>query len=363
MKINNLKNKLSKLSSSVLTRAVGVALLILINSQPINADEKAETIFKAGDTSLQKWLLADKPPIPKHNYPNQARIELGKKLFFDPRISRDGNMSCSTCHSPMFGWGDGLPLGVGYKGVILGRASPVITNTAYNFVQMWDGRKRDLEDQATGPMEASLEMNTDMHAMTRLFTNSGYRTLFEQAYPGEKIGSATAAKALASFEWTIISNNSPFDHWVRGDDSAMTKQQINGFKLFVDADKGNCSICHAAPNFTDDGFHNIGLKAYSEKNPDMGRYGQKPIKVLKGAFKTPTLRDITLSAPYFHNGEVNTLMQVMEHYNTGGTTKKDLSPNMKSLNLSKQEMQDIIAFMQALTTPPEPFIFPVLPLD
>ncbi|MCU7833736.1 MAG: tryptophan tryptophylquinone biosynthesis enzyme MauG [gamma proteobacterium symbiont of Taylorina sp.] len=340
-----------------------LVLALLGISQIAGADDEIQMIFKAGDLSLQKWLLADKPPVPKHNYPSHERIELGKKLFFDPRISRDGNMSCATCHSPMFGWGDGLPLGVGYKGKILGRASPVVTNTAYNSIQMWDGRKRDLEDQATGPMEASVEMNTDMHAITKLFSNSGYKKLFDKAYPGEKVGPATAAKAIASFEWTILSNDSPFDNWVRGDETAMTKQQINGFKLFVDSDKGNCSVCHSAPNFTDNGFHNVGLKAYGEKNPDMGRYVQKPIRVLKGAFKTPTLRDITLSAPYFHNGEASTLMQVMDHYNKGGVTKKDLSPNIKEIKLDKQESEDIVAFMQALTTPPVPFDLPILPLD
>ncbi len=353
MKINQFKK--NSLSSFLM-------IILWLSSQGIQADEE-KIVYNAGDASLQQWLLPDNPPIPKHNYPNKNRIELGKKLFFDPRISRDGNMSCATCHSPSFGWGDGLPLGVGYKGNILRRASPVVTNTAYNSIQMWDGRKRNLEDQATGPMETPTEMNTDMHALNKLLSNSGYKALFNQAYPGEKISPATAAKALASFEWTIISNNSPFDHWVRGNKTAMTAQQINGFKLFDDPDKGNCSICHSAPNFTDDGFHNIGLKAHGEKNPDMGRYALKPISVLKGAFKTPTLRDITLSAPYFHNGEATTLDQVMEHYNTGGVPQKDLSPNMKAANLSKQEMADIIAFMQALTTPPEPFVLPILPLE
>lgn len=340
-----------------------ISLFTLITITNVQADNGTKYVFKAGDPSLQEWLLPDRPPIPRHNYPTKARIALGKMLFFDPRISRDGNMSCATCHNPVFGWADGLPFGIGYKGKKLGRSSPVVTNTAYNSIQMWDGRKKDLEDQATGPMETAAEMNSDMHAITQLFSNKGYKAAFDKAYPGEPISPATAAKALASYEWTIVSNDSPFDNWVRGDETAMTEQQINGFKLFVDPNKGNCAACHNAPNFTDNGFHNVGLKSYGEKNPDMGRYAKKPIRILKGAFKTPTLRDITLSAPYFHNGEAKTLMEVMVHYNKGGLVKKDLDPNIKPLHLSQQEMEDIVAFMQALTTPPKPVTLPQLPLE
>ncbi len=319
-------------------------------------------IIKAGDPSLQEWLMPDSP-FSAGNAPGQDQIELGKKLFFDPRISRQGNMSCSTCHNPMFGWSDGLPTGVGFKGVVLGRASPVVTNTAYNSIQMWDGRKRDLVDQATGPMEASVEMNTDMHSLKKLLNNQGYTELFNQSYPGETVGANTAAKAIAAFESTVVSINSPFDQWVRGDSGAMTEQQVRGFKLFINKEKGNCEICHSAPNFTDNGFHNLGLESYGKENPDMGRYAIKPIKILKGAFKTPTLRDITLSAPYFHDGSAKSLLQVVDHYNKGGVVKEDLSPDIKKLNLSINEMEDIVAFMQALTTPPKPFELPTLPLQ
>ncbi|MCG8316836.1 MAG: hypothetical protein MI976_26770, partial [Pseudomonadales bacterium] len=132
-------------------------------------------------------------------------------------------------------------------------------------------------------------------------------------------------------------------------------------KLFVDPEKGNCSVCHSAPNFTDNGFHNIGLKAWGKENPDMGRYAIKPLGLMKGAFKTPTIRDITLTAPYFHDGSALTLAEVVDHYETGGSVKTNLSPNMKSLSLSKSEKADIVEFMKALTTPPKPFALPVLP--
>ncbi len=340
-----------------------IIFTVIMSGGQVIADEVNKYVIEPGHPSLQQWLLPDKPPIPRNNYPTKERIELGKKLFFDPRVSRDRNMSCATCHNPLFGWSDGLPTARGSKSMVLGRASPVITNTAFNYIQMWDGRKRNLEDQATGPMEASVEMNTDFLALEILLNMKGYRMLFADAYPGEDIDAKTAAKAIASFEWTVISNDSPFDNWVRGDASALTEQQVRGFNLFVDRNKGNCNICHSAPNFTDDGFHNIGLKSHGKADPDMGRFGIKPVKILKGAFKTPTLRDISLSSPYFHDGSANTLMEVMEHYNRGGDVKKDLSPNLKKLNLSNQEMLDIVAFLEGLTTPPKPFLLPILPLE
>ena len=133
------------------------------------------------------------------------------------------------------------------------------------------------------------------------------------------------------------------------------------FWLFVDPDKGNCAVCHSAPNFTDNGFHNIGLESWGQENPDMGRYAIKPIGLMKGAFKTPTLRDITLTAPYFHDGSAATLMDVVNHYETGGSVKTNLSPNMKALQLTPAEKNDLVAFMKALTTPPQAFTLPVIP--
>lgn len=318
-------------------------------------------VFEAGHASLQKWLLPE-VPYPENNKPNAARVELGKMLFFDTRLSGDGNMSCATCHSPLFGWSDGLPTAKGFKSKVLGRASPTVTNSAYNTLQMWDGRKKSLEDQALGPMLSNAEMNVDLSmALKFLQGNSKYAAAFEKAYPGMGIKDETLAMALASFERTVISNDSPFDRWVKGDKNALTKQQINGFKLFVDPEKGNCAVCHSAPNFSDSGFHNIGLASWGHENPDMGRYAIKPLNLMKGAFKTPTIRDITLSAPYFHDGSAMTLMEVVEHYAIGGEVRTNLSPNMKKLNLSDTEKADLVEFMQTLTTPPKPFALPVLP--
>ena len=327
------------------------------------ANEYEKTTFKAGHKSLQHWLLPDTPPYPKGNKPTEKRVELGKILFFDPRIGGDGNMSCATCHNPLLGWSDALPTAKGFKSQVLGRATPVVTNTGYNSIQMWDGRKKTLEDQAIGPMEASVEMQTDFTQLLNLINHSeAYKDAFEAAYPGEGINKTTIAKAIASFERTVISNNSPFDQWVKGDKNALTKQEVEGFKLFVNPEKGNCAACHSAPNFTDDGFHNIGLPSWGVENPDVGRYAERPLNLMKGAFKTPTLRDISLSAPYFHDGSASTLEEVMDHYIAGGQVKTNLSPSMKELTLSDKEKEAIIAFMKKLTSPPKNFELPILPM-
>ena len=335
----------------------------VISFSPL-AFASGEYVYKAGHASLQEWLLPDEPPYPKDNEPNEARIKLGKTLFFDPRLSGDGNMSCATCHSPLFGWSDGLPTARGSKSQILDRASPVVTNTAFNALQMWDGRKKSLEDQAMGPMEAAAEMNMDIPKLFKwLNGNSEYVGMFKKAYPGEPIDDKTLAKAIASFERTIVSNNSRFDQWVKGDKKALSKDEIKGFKVFVDPEKGNCAVCHGGGNFTDDGFHNIGLASFGKENPDLGRYAQRPLGLMKGAFKTPTLRDVELSAPYFHDGSANTLMEVIDHYVKGGVVKTNLSPNMKALKLSKKEKRNLEKFLLTLTTPVKPFELPILPIN
>ena len=326
-------------------------------------DAERQTItLQPGHPSLQKWRLAATPPHPEDNVPNAARVALGKALFFDPRLSGDGNMSCSTCHSPLRGWSDGLGTGKGVKSMVLDRASPTVINTAYNSLQMWDGRKKTLEEQAMGPMEATVEMNMDTK---RLFAwlndNPGYRKLFASAYPGKPIDADSLSKAVASFERTVISRDSPFDQWVAGKKSAMTADQVKGFALFIDPNKGNCASCHSGPNFTDNGFHNLGLASFGKDNPDVGRFAQRPVASMKGAFKTPTVREAANTAPYFHDGSAATLRELVNFYATGGIVKTNLSPSMKPLNLSPQEVDQLVAFMQALSTPAKPFLLPVLP--
>lgn len=318
--------------------------------------------LQAGHASLQKWRLPATPPYPEGNEPTAARVELGKKLFFDPRLSGDGNMSCASCHNPMLGWSDGLATGKGVKSMVLDRASPTVINTAFNSIQMWDGRKKSLEDQAMGPMEASVEMNMDVQKLFKwLNGNDGYRADFQRAYPGKAIDADTVSKAIASFERTVISNSAPFDQWVAGKQDAMSPDQIKGFALFIDPGKANCAACHSGANFTDNGFHNLGLASFGKENPDMGRYAQRPVASLKGAFKTPTVREAANTAPYFHDGSAKTLDELVEFYAKGGLVKTNLSKSMKELKLTKEELGQLVAFMNALSSPPQPFTLPLLP--
>ena len=318
-------------------------------------------VLKAGDPSLKEWILPA-APTPEGNALNAARINLGRHLFFDPRLSGDGNMSCSTCHNPALGWSDGLPTGKGVKSLVLGRASPTVINTAFNTIQMWDGRKKDLEDQAMGPMEANVEMNMDTAKLFKwLNATPGYVKLFETAYPGEGINAGTLSKGMASFERTVVMKDTPFDKWLAGDAKAMTAEQVRGFGIFQDSEKGNCAACHSSPNFTDNGFHNVGLASWGNANPDMGRYSQKPIAKMKGAFKTPQLRGIALTAPYFHDGSAKTLRDVVNHYATGGVVTTNLAPNIKVLKLSEQDKSDLVAFLNALTGTTPDVIIPNLP--
>lgn len=305
------------------------------------------------------WLRPDAAPAPEDNLPNAARIELGQMLFWDPRLSRKGSMSCASCHNPALGWSDGLPTAVGFDMQILGRATPTIINTAFNTIQMWDGRMASLEDQALGPIAAGGEMNLPLDEMvTRLKGIAGYAPQFETAYPGQGISEVTVARAIASFERTVLSTESPFDRWRKGDAKAISDSARHGFELFTG--KANCAICHQGYNFTDNGFHNIGVRDPGA-TPDAGRFAQRKVKSMQGAFKTPTLRDVALTAPYMRNGAYQTLTQVVEHYNRGGDVADNLDINMVALNLTHEECQDIVAFMETLTGAPRVVNVPTLP--
>ena len=305
------------------------------------------------------WLRPDVAPAPAENAPTEARVVLGSMLFFDPRLSRKGTMSCASCHNPALGWSDGLKTAVGFDMHTLPRATPTILNASFNTIQMWDGRKASLEDQALGPIESAGEMNLPLPEMiARLKTIHGYADKFESAYPGMGITEITVARALASFERTVLSTESPFDRWRKGDEHAVSSAVKNGFELFNG--KANCAICHMGYNFTDNGFHNIGLKT-TEGAADVGRFAQKPLKSLKGAFKTPTLRDIALTAPYMRNGAYDTLMEVVEHYDRGGDDAENLSINIVPLHLSAGEKADLVAFLESLTGVPRDVRVPSLP--
>ena len=311
----------------------------------------------AGD---KVWALG-KAPDAADNPMTPAKVELGRALFFDPRLSGNGTVSCASCHNPALGWSDGLKTGVGINGTALGRATPTIINVAYNTQFMWDGRKKSLEDQALGPMKTPEEMRTDFSAAVHLLNSvEGYVAMFSKAFPGEAIGEETIAKAIAAFERTVVSKDSRFDRWLSGDIKALSAQEYRGYQVFKDPDRGNCSKCHSGANFTDNGYHNIGLKPVDGK-ADEGRFKIKAVASMKGAFKTPTLRDIGLTAPYFHDGSAATLMEVVEHYNRGGDDKSNLSKDIRPLNLTSVEKDDLVAFMMALNGRSIAVSIPALP--
>ncbi len=370
MKSSSIKQALLLTASIFAVLQVAAQATPAAPAAPVLVDTDGDTVtLAAGHASLKKWLLPDTPPAPPDNLTTPQRVKLGEMLFFDPRLSGTGQVTCVSCHLPERGWSDGLPTSVRFLGEVMAVASPTIVNLGYNSIFMWDGRQPTLEKQGLGGQGVKADINAGMTHfgfkdgvhLTRLAKVPGYIELFESAYPGQGINRDTVAKAIAAFERSIISNNSPFDRWLRGDKDALDAAQQRGFALFIDPARGNCSVCHWAPNFTDNGFHNVGLKSFSAEKPDLGRYKQRPVPLMRGAFKTPTLRDVALTAPYFHDGSATLLRDVLQHYARGGDDHSNRSPNMHALALSEQDMDDLVAFLQALTTPSKPYVYPLLP--
>lgn len=309
------------------------------------------------DTAKGTFKRPTSVPHPKDNPPTPERIALGKALFFDPRLSRANNISCGSCHNPSFAWGDGLPKGVGHGSKEVGRRTPTVLNTAWAETLFWDGRASSLEEQALGPIAAPGEMNMPLdQVLAKLKSVPGYHPLFEKAYPGEGITEQAIAKAIAAYERTIISGTAPFDEWIAGKENAISDTAKHGFDLFNT--KANCVKCHSGWNFTDDGFHDIGLA-----DADLGRGVHLPqLESMQHAFKTPTLRNAVQRAPYMHDGSERNLKEVVQFYNRGGAVKRpSLSPEIVPLNLTAAEVDALIQFMETLTSVDAPVELPILP--
>ena len=295
-------------------------------------------------------------PFPAENPYTAEKAALGKKLYFDTRLSTTSAQSCASCHNPGFGWGDGLPVGVGHGMEKLSRRSPTIVNVAWGAIFMWDGRAATLEEQALGPIQSSSEMNMPIERLIeRLDAISGYKPLFKAAFPGEGLTPATLAKAIATFERIVVSERAPFDAWIDGDEQAISEPAKRGFAIFNA--KGQCSSCHEGWNFTNDGFQDIGL---ADADPGRGKYLPN-ILTMQHAFKTPGLREIVSRAPYMHNGSLKTLEDVIDHYDSGGGERPSRSALIKKLSLTAQEKSDLVAFLKTLTSDLRPMPIPVLP--
>jgi cytochrome c peroxidase len=297
-------------------------------------------------------------PFPAGNPFSPEKANLGQTLFFDPRLSGSGWISCATCHNPLLGWGDGLPKGRGHGMGELKRRTPTILNLAWSKLLFWDGRAKSLEEQALGPIGSDAEMHQNTDALpAKLAAIPGYAARFGAVFPGEGITKETIAKALSTYERTIVSGVAPFDRWVEGQEDAIPQEAKRGFALFTG--KANCASCHVGWAFTNHGFADIGLP-----DSDIGRGAfLKTIPAMSHAFKTPTLRNVAQRAPYMHDGSIPTLEGVIQHYAGGFAQRPSLSANLKPLALTAQETGELVAFLETLTEDATQVTLPSLPAN
>lgn len=320
--------------------------------------------------------------IPEDNPLTRAKIELGRQLYFDPRLSADLSVSCASCHDPVTGYAKDTQFGVGIGGLTGNRNSPVAYNRIFSKAQFWDGRAESLEEQAKGPIANPIEMgHTHDGCLECLKEVPGYMVQFEKVFPKEGLTIDTVAKAIASFERVLITGASPADFYepLRAFEASFKDdlEDLETFKkeapdeyeqylkLKADSDrhpisesakrgrelffgKANCTACHVGVNFTDEKYHNIGV-GMDAKEPDLGRFVVTNDPKDKGAFKTPTVRNVTLTAPYMHDGSQKTLEEVVEWYDKGGHPNPNLSKDIKKLGLTAQEKKDLVEYMKALT--------------
>jgi cytochrome c peroxidase len=295
--------------------------------------------------------LPEQAPAPKDNPTTEEKVELGKALFFDPRFSSTGTVSCNSCHNVMLGGEDNRPVSMGIHGKTGGRNSPTVWNSGFSASQFWDGRSPSLEDQAKGPVANLVEMGmADVDtAMDRVRSIPGYKPMFEAAFGKDSMTVDNAARAVAAFERTLVTPNSPYDRYVKGDKAALNKQQVRGMNSFASL---GCTSCHSGaafngpqmpegnnffmkfPTFTDNSY----VKKY-DLLADKGRADITGNETDAYFFKVPTLRNVALTAPYFHNGRVDTLDEAV----------KVMAKTQLNVDLSKAQTDDLVAFLKALT--------------
>jgi len=316
----------------------------------------------------------------KENPLTRAKIELGRQLYFDTRLSSDNTVSCASCHHPAEGYGKHTQFGIGVNGQQGGRNSPVSYNRILSSLQFWDGRAASLEEQAKGPIANPIEMaNTHEKAIGTLKSIPGYVKQFEAVFGAKGLNIDTVAQAIASFERCLVTGPSPYDFAeqlkrfeklsaddiadIKADDpelyatylkavdeagkSPLSDSARRGRELFF-GERVNCAACHVGANLADEKYHNIGV-GMDKPMPDEGRLAITKKSEDYGAFKTPTIRNVALSAPYMHDGSQKTLEEVVEHYNKGGIPNKNLSSKIKKLDLKEQEKKDLVEFMKACT--------------
>lgn len=303
-------------------------------------------------------------PIPAGNPPTAATVALGRRLFYDKRLSSDDTVACANCHNPAIFFTDGLIVSSGVADRMGTRNAPTVLNAAYSQLQFWDGRAASLEEQAGGPIQNPVEMNQPHDVMvSKIRAVAEYRTAFATAFDVGPITVERVEKAIAAFERTLLSGNSPFDRYLYGGDKkALSAAAIRGLAIFRDKGKGNCATCHTIEDqyalFTDNKFHNLGVGVEANgKVADEGRYAETHAESDHGAFRTPSLRNVAKTEPYMHDGSLKTLRQVVDFVNDGGGSQGNagLDREIRSLHLTVREKTDLVAFLESLTgdVPPD----------
>lgn len=315
------------------------------------------------DNPPAKLTDLEDPPTPES-------VRLGRWLFFDKRLSADNTVACASCHRPENAFSEPTPTSTGIDGQVGGRKAPSFTNMAWATLPhfFWDGRAKSLEDQAGGPMINPIEMGMKNHdeVVAKLSKIDGYKKYFKEAFGSEEISIDRVTKSIADYEKTRMSGNSPWDRWRAGDHDAASNDVKKGHRLFF----GNafCNNCHKGPNFTDSDFHNLGVGWDPEKKEfaDIGRYAVSKEEKDKGAFKTPSIRDLSRRAPYMHDGSVKTLREVVQLYAKGGIPNPQLDRKVdrnyaEHLDLTEEQITQLVKFMESLEgegyqdTPPTKF--------
>ncbi len=286
-------------------------------------------------------------PVPEDNPLTLEKVALGRRLFFDPILSRDYSLACASCHDPRRAFVDGLPIAVGIEDRHGTRNAPVLVNRVYGKAQFLDGRAASLEEQALQPIENPKEFDMTLEeVVTRLKSHSDYAAFFQAAF-GREANAEDLARAVASYVRTILSGDAPIDRYMNGEREALSEQARAGLRLF--RGKANCTACHLGPIFSDEQFHNTGVAWREGELLDPGRFAVTGKEEDRGAFKTPTLREVTRTAPYMHDGSLATLNDVIEFYNRGGNPNPHLDPELRPLHLKEEEKEALLAFLKRLS--------------
>ena len=337
--------------------ALFVAGLLIVACGPQPEPEAAPAIPIGQTVEIQAPLGLPPVPIPADNPPTAETIALGRRLYYDKNFSADGTIACASCHHPDMGFADSDQFSSGVGGQKGGRQAPTVYNAAYFTTQFWDGRAPTLEAQAEGPVQNPIEMANTLEAVEKMLSEDpSYVAAFEKAYGPGPITYEKVGKAIATFERTVISGNSPFDRYLYGsEEDALSESAKRGLEVFRDPDKANCEVCHSMEEdyalFTDNKFHNLGVGADLDGTlADLGRFKETNQEEDRGAFKTPSVRNIALTAPYMHDGSLKTLKEVIDFYIGAGNSNDWRDKDVKELDhLTGQERQDLEEFLNSLT--------------